>query len=325
MVLVVGLMLILVALPGVSFAAPEPSPSPSPVPAAEEPSFFDLGARVRSGMAQWFTDLLAASLAPVFDLLGRTVFSTPPIHEHERVRDLWRFSLAIADAALVVFLLVGAAAVITTGGLDVRLTAKELIPRLLLAALAVNLSLLALGMMIEISNALSRGIFGSIDPESVAQKMAEALFDGAGLNPFVAIVGLIVVVLAVLVAVVYVIRISVLVVLAAAAPLLLVTHLLPQTDAWARIWWRGTAALLAVPVAQSFLLSAGARIVLSGDGLLGLPSGGLIDLLVIGSILYLLFKIPLWALNAALGGAVSSAWGRAKTWAWRAAKAAVVA
>lgn len=322
-VLLVALTVVLVAVSGVASAAPEPASTPTPAPPPEDPSFFDVGARVRNAISQWFTDLLAESLGPVFDLLGRTVFSTPRLDRHERVRDLWGFSLGVADAALIIFFLTGAAVVTATGGLEVRLTAKELLPRLLLAAGTANLSLVALGQMIEVSNSLSRGVFGSIDPESVGRRMAEFLFSGAGLNPFVAIIGLVVVVLAILVAVVYVVRVAVLVILATAAPLLLVTHSLPQTDAWARMWWRGTLALLAVPVAQSFLVVAAFRIFLSGDGLLGLSGGGLIDLLVIGSILYLLFKIPLWALNAALGGAVSSAWGRAKSWAGKAAKAMV--
>jgi hypothetical protein len=43
-------------------------------------------------------------------------------------------------------------------------------------------------------------------------------------------------------------RFVVLIVLAAAAPLALALHALPQTDGLARLWWQATAGALAVPV-----------------------------------------------------------------------------
>jgi hypothetical protein len=43
-------------------------------------------------------------------------------------------------------------------------------------------------------------------------------------------------------------RFVVLIVLAAAAPLALALHALPQTDGLARLWWQATADALAVPV-----------------------------------------------------------------------------
>lgn len=315
----------LLAFPANTVAQEQPpSPAPSPAPPADAPtSPFDIGGRIRSAISEWFGDLVASALGPVFDLMGRTVFSTPAIDENPRVRELWGFSLSVANAALIVFLLAGASFVTVAGGTETRLGAKELLPRTLVAALTANLSWMALREMTTMSNALSRGVFGTIDPQQVGRRMAEMLFSGSWLNPFLAILALAVVVLGVLVLVTYVVRVAVLVVLAAAAPLMLITHTLPQSDQWARMWWRATLALLAAPVAQSFLAAAAFRIFLSGDGLLGFSSGGIIDLLVIGSILYLLFKIPIWALNVALGGAVSSAVNRAKTWASRTVKAAV--
>ncbi len=60
--------------------------------------------------------------------------------------------------------------------------------------------------------------------------------------------------------------------------------------------------------------------------MLGLPIGsGLIDLLVVGCLLYLLYKVPFWALNMALTGAGSRAWGRAKASAKAAGSAAAKA
>ena len=302
-------------------ARAETVPSPSPTSTVEDPSVFDVGGRIRASISEWFGDLVASALGPVFDLMGRTVFSTPDIAEDQRIKDLWGFSLGIADATLLMFLLAGAAVVTATGGSELSLSAKELLPRFLIAGASANLSWLVLRELTDLSNALSREVLGAIDQEALGRRFAESLFSGSMLNPFLALLTLVVVVLGVLVIVTYVIRIAVLVVFATAAPLLLITHCLPQTDLWARTWWRVTIALLAVPVAQSFLVTAAFRVFLADGGILGFTSGSLINLLVLGAILYLLFKIPVWALNAALSGAVSSAWSRTKGVAKTAAKA----
>ncbi|MEX2555561.1 MAG: conjugal transfer protein TrbL family protein [Actinomycetota bacterium] len=310
-----------------SSPTPTVSPNPSPSPDLQPPSkppFWDIIGRVRYAISQWFADLVTAALRPVFDLLGRTVFATPMLPDNARVGELWRFSLGIADAMLLLFVLAGAAIVMSGGGgFSSQLTAKELLPRLLLAAGAANVSLLLLGQMINLSNALSRAMLGAaFDPADASDRMSTMLASAALGNPFLALFALAVVVLAILVVISYVIRIAALVILATGAPLMLVGHALPQSEGLARSWWRATLALLAAPVLQSLLLASAFRVFLSGDGVLGLPIGsGLIDLLVVGCLLYLLYKIPFWALNLALAGSGSRAWSQAK----RTGKAAVSA
>lgn len=310
--------------------SPSPSPSPSSPSDLEEPNkppFWDVIGRVRYAINQWFAGLVSSALKPVFDLLGRTVFSTPGLASNERIGDLWRFSLGIADAGLLIMVLVGAGIVSLGSSVSSQLTAKELLPRLILAAIAANISLFLLGQMIALSNALSQGMLGAaIDPSQVGGRMAATLGSAALGNPFLALFALVVIVLGILVVVAYVIRIAALVILASAAPLMLAGHVLPQSEGFARSWWRATAALLVAPVIQSMLLAAAFRIFLSGDGVLGLPIGsGLIDLLVVGCLLYLLYKIPFWALNAAMAGAGSRAWVRAKSAARSAATKAAAA
>lgn len=311
--------------------SPTVSPSESPSPDFEEPKkppFWDIIGRVRYAISQWFAGLVTAALRPVFDLLGRTVFSTPMLPDNGRVVELWRFSLGIADAALLLFVLAGAAIVMSGGGgFSSQLTAKELLPRLLLAAGAANVSLLLLGTIITLSNALARAMLGAaFDPADASAQMSAMLASAALGNPFLALFALAVVVLGIMVVVAYVVRIAALVILTTGAPLMLVGHALPQTEGIARTWWRATLAFLAAPVLQSLLLAAAFRIFLSGSGVLGLPIGsGLIDLLVVGTLLYLLYKIPFWALNVALSGAGSRAWGQAKHAGKAAAQAAAKA
>jgi len=257
----------------------------------------------------WFKGIVQAALGPVFDLFARTVFSTPDLGSQPRLLSLWRVSLGIADAALIMFAVVGAAIVMTDGGVGARLTAKEVLPRLLAGALAANLSLLVVTQVTRLANSVAEVIVGAGgDPRSVSEQMAE-LVSGAFTNPFLALLGLVVVVLGLMVVAVYVLRIAVLVVLVAGAPLLLVCHALPQTDHLARLWWRATLAALAVPVAQALLLAAALRV----------------DLLVVSCLLYLMFKIPLAAANAVKSGAGSRTWERTKTVVVSAGKAVTAA
>jgi hypothetical protein len=301
--------------PGSSTSSRSPTPSADATPSPDQqfqdpakPGFFDFVGRVRYAISQWFSNLVTSALSPVFDLLGRTVFSTPDLADNGRIRQLWGFSLGVADAALLLLLLVGAGLVTVGGGLASQLTAKELLPRLLVAAIAANVSLLLLRQMIDLSNALTRGILGPVEPSKVAGQMIGLLGTAALGNPFLALLALAVIVLGILVVVGYVIRVAAMVVLAAAAPLLLIGHVLPQTEGYARTWWRAMLAFLAAPVAQSLLLVAAFRVLLTGDGVLGLPGGsGLIDILVVGTLLYFLYKVPFWMLNAAFAGTGSRA------------------
>ena len=321
--------------------APTPTPSPTPdrdieidTPKEEGRGWWpwDWPGRARDAVFgtigdainDWFKGIVQSALGPVFDLFSRTVFSTPDLTSQPRLLSLWRVSLGVADAALVLFAVGGGAVVMTNGGLNARLTAKELLPRLLIAALAANLSLLVVAQVTAIANSVAAAIMGAGgDPRSVSEEMAE-LVSGAFTNPFLALLGLVVVVLGLFVVAVYVLRIAVLVVLVAGAPLLLVCHALPHTEQLARLWWRATLAALFVPVAQALLLAATLRILLSSE-LLGLSSSALVDLLVVSCLLYLMFKIPLAAANAVKSGAGSRAWERTKTVVVRTGKAVAAA
>src|SRR6266545_8246062 len=153
-------------------ASPSPEPSPEEdFPEPDKPGFFDVIGKVRYAIGQWFSNLVTSALRPVFDFLGRMVFSTPPLADNDRIVQLWGFSLAIADSLLLLLFLVGVGLVTAGGGLGSQLTAKELLPRLLVAAIASNVSLLLLRQMIDLSNALTRGILGPVEPSKVAGQM----------------------------------------------------------------------------------------------------------------------------------------------------------
>ena len=100
----------------------------SPHPARTSPSRTSRGSstigKVRYAISQWFSNLVTSALRPVFDFLGHTVFSTPPLADNDRIVQLWGFSLAIADSLLLLLLLVGAGLVTVGGGLGSQLTAR---------------------------------------------------------------------------------------------------------------------------------------------------------------------------------------------------------
>ncbi|MGH2705788.1 MAG: hypothetical protein ACRDJ4_12040 [Actinomycetota bacterium] len=290
----------------------------------DDPPFWDIPGRIDA----WFRRLVASAVGPVFSLLGQTLFSTPDVTTHPRVRALWRLSLFIADAAMVLFVIGGAGVVTVEGGYGARLSAKELLPRTLFAVAAANLSLLILGQMISISNVLARAMLGvNDDPAAVAGRIADRLVVSFS-NPFLVLFVIVVIVLAILVVATYVLRLAAMVVLAASAPLVLVTHTLPQSDGIARAWWRVALALLAAPVLQSMLLAATLEVFLTGGGVLGFSlydvsesEPNFVDLLVIACLLYALAKVPLWSLRGAFGSGASRTWSKARSYASSAVKA----
>ena len=314
----------LTMLPSPAWGQPA-DPTPTPIP-SDQPHPWDVAGRAKAGINSWFTDLLASALDPVLSLLGRTVLATPDVGDHPRVKELWRFSLVVADAALVLFVMVGSG-IVMTGGLASQVTMKELLPRLVLAAAAANMSLLLSAQLISLANALTLAVLGTAaDPAEFSTGISERIFQAGGVRPLFLIMAIIVLIFAILVIVAYIVRVAVLVILLSAAPFLLIAHALPQTEHVARVWWRLVIGMIAAPVVQALLVVAAVRVFLTSNGILGLPSGAtFVDLLVVGCLLYLLWRIPVWTINAALRGAGSRAWTTAKQKSVATVKAVVAA
>jgi hypothetical protein len=268
---------------------------------------FDIGGHIREAIDDWFRGLVTSALDPVLSLLGQTVLATPDVTGPGRVRDLWAVAAGIANAAFVLVVLVGGVIVMTHETLQTRYSAKEIVPRLVVGMIAANASLAVVGMGIHIANALSQALLG----EGVAPVNATAAMRDLLLAPlatggiFLILLGLVAAVLAVVVLAIYILRIALLVLLTAAAPLALATHGLPQTEGTARLWWRALVAILAVQVGQSFVLVAALRVFFdSGQrSAIGLGFGGsVVDMLVAICLLWVLLRIPSWALRAAFAG-----------------------
>jgi hypothetical protein len=178
--------------------------------------------------------------------------------------------------------------------------AKALAPRALFAALAVNLSLLFLGQGIGISNELVKG-FLQVDPNSLSATTDRLLKSGAVAPLVVALllIGALFLLIASLIRVVFVILLGIV------GPILQVFGVLPQTDNWARAWWRAAAACLVAPAAQALLLTIGVKVLFPDHSALGVAgassaSGPLTDLILVIVIIVLMAWAPLWMVKRAI-------------------------
>jgi len=263
------------------------------------PGFFDITGHIEAAIDSWFRDLVTGALDPILTLLGHTLLATPNVTAQSRVGQLWRMTEGIADAFLVLFVLVGGAIVMGHETLQTRTALKDVLPRIVVAGIAVNASLSLAGLVISTADALSQAVLGQgVDPSQAAVVLRQLVLGSlASGGIFEVLIGGVVAALAMVVLATYVIRLGVVILLVVAAPICLVCHALPQTEGLAKLWWRAFFGALAVQVAQSLVLITALRVFLASGGPanLGIAStGGLVDLLVSASLCWVLVKIPGW-------------------------------
>lgn len=302
------------APPSTSAPLPTYGPTPTTAPTAteaspnkeDEPGFFDVAGRARKAINDWFYDLVSSALSPMLDLLGRSVLVSPDLTGPGRTRELWGTSLGIANAAFVILVLVGGAIVMGHETVQSRYALKDIAPRLVFGFLAANMSLVVAGQCIGLANSLSRAFLGErADPEAATagmKRLALAPLESGGI--FIVLLGLVVAVLAVVLVGTYVFRVCTLVVLISAAPLFLATHALPQTEGLARLWWRAFGGCLGIQVAQSLVLVTALRVLFDTDNraAVGLHGGNVMDLVVVGCLLYVMVRIPSWIGRMVMSG-----------------------
>lgn len=302
-----GAALVLALISGPVLAA-APTPAPSPTTAAPEADcgFIDVACEARQAVDEWFVHLVESASKPVFYMLGSTVLATPELDHPTmaRAKQVWELSRTIANTCFV--LLVTAAGVMLMIGqaLPWGISPRQLLPRLVWAFLAANLSLVAIGYAITLANGLSQALLAEgasrIDPEMVFDAIKKSVVAGIALKGvFFAIVALVVVVLAVGVIFTYVVRLALIMVVIAAAPLALILHALPVTEGLARLWWRSLAGLLAIQMCQSLVLVTALQLLFSAnpadDDSFWVPStADMTDQLMAICLLFVLLKIPGW-------------------------------
>ncbi len=264
----------------------------------------------------WFQGLVTSALTPTLDLLGRTLLATPDLTGQGRIAALWQLMAGTADSLLVLLVLAGGAIVMSYETLQTRTAAKDIAPRIVVAAVAANASLSVCGLAISLADSLSQAVLGGgVSAANAGTVLSELLVGSlAGGGIFLVLLGGAVAVLAIALLATYVIRLAVLVVLVVGGPLALVCHALPQTEGLARLWWRAFGGCLAVQVGQSLVLVTALRVFLGSGGQANLgvdATGGLVNLLVAACLCWVLVRIPGWVGRAVFGGGHRSGAGRA--------------
>ncbi len=271
------------------------------------PGLFDITGHIEAAIDDWFRRLVTDALDPVLTLLGHTLLATPNVTAQSRVGQLWRTDEGIADAFLVLFVLAGGAIVMGYETFQTRTALRDVLPRIVVAAVAVNASLGLAGLAISTADSLSAALLGQgVDATNAAVVLRQLVLGSlASGGIFVVLLGGVVAVLAVVLLSTYVVRLALVILLVVAAPICLVCHALPQTEGLAKLWWRAFSGTLAVQVAQSLVLITALRVFLATGGAsnLGIVSvGGVVDLLVSACLCWVLVKIPGWVSRVVFSG-----------------------
>ncbi|MFF3667459.1 conjugal transfer protein TrbL family protein [Microtetraspora malaysiensis] len=279
-----------------------PSPSPSDLadtPLPKSSGFgFGIGDWINGQINSWFGNLVALAIKPLLDLLSTTLLATPDVSGSGRVFDLWKANALIANTGFVLLATVGAIAAMGHETVQTRYAVKEVLPRLFVAALAVNTSFTICGKVIELANALSRALLGQdFDGRRAATTFLFHMINPGQQQIFFILLALVTVVLLVVLLVAFVMRAALVLLLVVAAPLALACIALPYTDGLARFWWRAFTGLLLIQVTQSLTLILAIRVFFNQDGrlLLGVaPTGQLVNLVLTLCLVIILIRIPTW-------------------------------
>ncbi|MCP2343717.1 hypothetical protein [Actinomadura rupiterrae] len=258
-------------------------------------------------ISDWFKGLVESAAKPTFELLSATVLGTPSITSDSmaRIRELWTTSQWIANTCFVLLVAIAGVLMMVGHSLPNEISVKEVLPRLVWAFLASNLSLTLIGYAITFANGLTDAFLTSgaerIDPAEAGRTLASGVeVTLATDHIFYVLVALVAVVLALIVAFIYVVRLAITLVLIAAAPLALMLHALQVTDGIARLWWRGLTGMLAIQTLQALVLVSALRVLFaksdSNAPFLGIPTShrDSVDLLLVICLLWIMIKIPSW-------------------------------
>jgi hypothetical protein len=255
------------------------------------------------GVLDWLAAALVACFNLLIGLFTNVLYVTPDVTGLPQVKALTGRSVWVVDTVFVLaFLAAGALTLVSGGDERSRYTIKDLLPRLIVAFIAAHFAPLICSQAIRLSQGLTGAFAGTPGSNTGAframrQHLEAAITGGEEVALMLVLVAVLVVILAVIAVFQMLARICALLVLSAFAPIALALHALPQTDPLARLWWRGYAGCLAVPVLQAFTLQAGAWMLTDPRAMfpsLGIPGEPLevINLLIVVVLLWTTVKIP---------------------------------
>ena len=204
---------------------------------------------------------------------------------HPVVTILEGWVVLIANGMLGLFLMIGGYNYM----FGVYRSFRDLAPKLIVAAIAANLSLPIFGQFIEVSNTLCTGVLGELVHVGVGNlSLPLGLINWVTAPEYFILVYLIDLIVSVLLIVQMLVRLAMLDFLLITAPLGLLCFALPQTQAWGRLWAQMFVTTLIVQFLQVLCIAMGSAFVAS----FGHASASPITILVGIAALFLAGKLP---------------------------------
>jgi hypothetical protein len=248
----------------------------------------------------WMTGLITDAFSSIFTAVAGLLASTPDVTQLPQVQTVTARAVTVID---VVFLLafLAAGALVMFGGSDEnsRYTIKTLMPRMIVAFIAAHFSPLFCSKLIDLADAISGalaagrpGRLGALT--AIGQQLNDGVTGNASALLF-AVLAAITTFLFAAVSLSFLTRLGVLLIIAVTGPLALACHALPQLEPVAKLWWRSLAGCLVVPVLQVVALQSGEAILLDPHAqsfLFGIPGTGVLNLLIVITLLWITVKIP---------------------------------
>ncbi|WP_159944916.1 hypothetical protein [Nocardiopsis sp. FR6] len=223
--------------------------------------FVDPGCHV----SNWFADFVVSGLNPALGWLAAKAFHTPV--PTEGMKALHSGILTTSNTLFVLLIVAGGVVAMGYQSVQSRYSAADILPRAVFAFVASNFSLWVATEMIRASNQVAAAIGAQgVDAHQAAVNLRdrmEVILEEALV--FTILLLVVAVVLLVVWMVTEAVRICMAIVLTIAAPLLLIFHALPQTNRLAELWWKSMVGLCAIPIAQSIVFIAMARLFFEGQ------------------------------------------------------------
>jgi len=270
-------------------------------------------------LLEWLTNMTLGFLDFALVLLTNLAWYVPDVTALPYARVIWGQNMTIANTVYIL-LVVGAGVVaMTYDSFQTRYGVKELLPRLVLGAVAANFSFGLLGLILRFADGLVQAIVGAPLGDADTREVIEFHVSSALVSPANAVLSLVLALMAVVLLIVlsaqWYVRLGVLLVLAMVAPLALASYALPGLDQAAGLWWRTLGGTLATQALQALMIVGGLRVFLDPDSQRVIPqlingqvaaAGDPTNLLIMIVILWVTFKTPSmvrrWVLRGGGGG-----------------------
>lgn len=270
-------------------------------------------------LVEWLTNMTLGFLDFALQLLTNLAWYVPDVTTLPYARTIWGQNMTIVNTVYILLVVAAGVVAMTYDSFQTRYGIKELLPRLVLGAIAANFSFGLLRLILRLADAFVQAIAGAPLGDEDTRAVVELHVTSALVSPSNAVLSLVLALMAVVLLIVLTaqwhVRLGVLLVLAMVAPLALASYALPGLDQAAALWWRTLGGTLATQALQALMIVGGLRVFLDPDSQRVIPliiNGAVVaaadptNLLIMIVILWVTFKTPSmvrrWVLRGGGGG-----------------------